>query len=159
VRLRVVEDRRVGWRIGADALEELTAASVFAAGAELDVTGGHAETALLVQVARTGPEPCGVVGVALVIDGGAVIGRACAGGLPAAAHARLWIDDELREVAPVNTDAAGLLVAVGDRLRPGDLILSSPLTRVPVRAGSTVATEIDGIGRVEATLTRQLEVA
>jgi hypothetical protein len=155
VRPQAADERRVGWRIGAGAIEELTSASVFGDGAELDVTGGRAETALLIQVARAEPAPCAVVGVALVFDRAAVIGRACAGGLPAAACARLWIDGELRESAPVTTDVAATIAhvaAAGKRLRAGDLILAGSLTRVPVRPGSTVIAEIDGIGRVEAAL-------
>lgn len=153
MRPQAADDRHVGWRIGAGALEELNSESVFGDGAELRVSGGRAETALLIQVARTGPEPCGVVGVALVIEGAAVIGRACAGGLPAGAYARLWIDDEPAELAPVTIDVAAAIAAVGERLRPGDLILAGSLIRIPVRAGSAVAAEIDGIGRVEAALT------
>jgi 2-keto-4-pentenoate hydratase len=187
--------RHVGWKIGAGiseidaftggspALGYLTSATVFDDGAELETVSGrelHAETELLIQVARTGAEPCAVVGVAIelvdvarppcemraivarnVFHRAAVLGRARAGGLPAAACARLWIDGELREIAPVTTDVAatiahvaGLLAAVGERLRAGDVILGGSLTHVPVHIGSAVAAEIDGAGRVEATLAR-----
>jgi hypothetical protein len=123
---------------------------VFGDGAKLDLPGGRAETALVIQVARAGAEPCGVVGVALVFDGAVVIGRAYAGGLPAGACARLWIDDELVEIAPVTIDVAAAIAAAGERVKPGDLLLAGSLMQVPVPAGSAVAAEIDGIGRVEA---------
>jgi len=187
--------RHVGWKVGAGipelgrrAIGYLTSATVFDHGAELEAIGGRelrAEAELLVQVARTGPEPRAVVGVALelvdvarppfepeaivaanVFHRAAVLGRARAGGLAPGACARLWIDGELREIAPVTTDVAetiahvgGLLKAVGERLRTGDLILAGSLTHVPVRPGSTAVAEIDGIGAVEAALTRQLKIA
>jgi 2-oxo-3-hexenedioate decarboxylase len=192
--------RHVGWKLGAGieeidaltggsaAIGSLTSATVFDHGAELDAAGGRelrAETELVIQVARTGADPCAVVGVAIelvdvarppfepkaiiaenVFHRAAVIGPARAGGLAAAACARLWIDGELRELAPVTTDVpatighvAGLLAAAGERLRPGDLILAGSLTHVPVRAGSALSAEIDGVGRVEATLARRLDAA
>jgi len=191
--------RHVGWKIGAGieeidactdgrpAIGYLTSETVFDHGAVLDAAGRElrAETELVIQVARTGPDPRGVVGVAIelvdvarppfgpqaivagnVFHRAAVIGPARAGGLAAAACARLWIDGDLRELAPVTTDVpatiglvAGLLAAIGERLRPGDLILAGSLTHVPVRAGSALTAEIDGVGRVEATLARRLEIA
>jgi|tagenome__1003787_1003787.scaffolds.fasta_scaffold20679090_2 2-keto-4-pentenoate hydratase len=188
--------RHVGWKIaagipeidavtgGSAAIGSLTSATVFDDGAELEAISGRelrAETELLIQVARTGPDPCGVVGVAIefvdvarppcemeaivagnVFHRAAVLGRARAGDLPAAACARLWIDGELREIAPVTTDVAatiahvaGLLAALGERLLAGDVILAGSLTHVPVRIGSAVAAEIDGVGRVETALMRR----
>jgi len=180
--------RHIGWKIGAGipeldrtAIGYLTSATVFDHGATLDTVGGRelrAETELLVQVARTSPEPRAVVGVAIelvdvarppseleaivaanVFHRAAVLGRVRAGALTAGACARLWIDGELREIAPVTTDVvttiahvAGMLASIGERLRPGDLILAGSLTQVPVRPGSAVAAEIDGAGRVEVAL-------
>ena len=185
--------RHIGWKIGAGipeldrtAIGYLTSATVFDHGATLDTIGGRelrAETELLVQVARTSPEPRAVVGVAIelvdvarppceleaivagnVFHRAAVLGRARAGALTAGACARLWIDGELREIAPVTTDVmttiahvAGMLASIGERLRPGDLILAGSLTQVPVRPGSAVAAEIDGAGRVEVALGPRLE--
>jgi 2-keto-4-pentenoate hydratase len=185
--------RHVGWKIaagiaevddctgGSAAIGYLTSETVFDDGAALDDVAGRelrAEAELVIQVARTGSDPCGVVGVAIelvdvarppcglqeivagnVFHRAAVIGRARAGGVAPAACAGLWIDGELRELAPVTTGVAatiahtaGLLAAVGERLRAGDLILAGSLTHVPVELGSTVLAEIDGIGRVAATL-------
>jgi 2-keto-4-pentenoate hydratase len=87
----------------------------------------------------------------------AILGSARAGALARGAQARLWVDGQLRETAPVTTDVAAtiertarVLAAVGERLRAGDLILAGSSTHVPVRAGSAIVAEIDGVGRVEA---------
>jgi 2-keto-4-pentenoate hydratase len=89
----------------------------------------------------------------------AIVGPARAGALPAAALARLWIDGELRETAPVTTDVgatvarlANVLAALEQPLRAGDLILAGSLIHVPVSAGSSIAADIEGVGRVEATV-------
>jgi 2-keto-4-pentenoate hydratase len=166
---------------GIPALGYLTSATVFDHGARLESVSGRelrAETELLIQVARTGSHPRAAVGVAIefvdvarppcemeaivagnVFHRAAVLGGARAGGLAAAACARLWIDGELREIAPVTTDVAatiahvaGLLAAAGERLRAGDVILAGSLTHAPVGFGSKVEAEIDGLGRVETAL-------
>src|SRR5206468_3227713 len=68
-------------------------------------------------------------------------------------EARLWVDGALAEAAPVTTDAAAViallhaqLTALGEALRPGDLILSGSLCHVPVSPGAHLAVEIDGLG-------------
>jgi 2-keto-4-pentenoate hydratase/2-oxohepta-3-ene-1,7-dioic acid hydratase in catechol pathway len=89
----------------------------------------------------------------------AVLGPARSGGLPSAACARLWVDGELREIAPVTTDVpvtiahvAGLLAGLGEQLQAGDLILAGSLIHVPLPEGGAITAEIDGIGQVQATV-------
>jgi 2-keto-4-pentenoate hydratase len=89
----------------------------------------------------------------------AVLGPARSGGLPPAACARLWIDGELAEIAPVTTNipatiahVAGLLAGLGEQLQAGDVILAGSLTHAPLPAGGAITAEIDGIGRVQATV-------
>jgi 2-keto-4-pentenoate hydratase len=164
---------------GAPVTGYLTSATVRPPGATCDVPGARelrAEAEVLIHVARD-PDVA-VVGVAIelvdvarpphsmaeivaanVFHRAAVVGGARAGALAPTALARLWIDGELREVAPVTTDVASVverlatvLAAAGERLRAGDLILAGSLIHVPVRPGSTVVAEIDGVDRVEASV-------
>jgi 2-keto-4-pentenoate hydratase len=166
---------------GNAAIGYLTSATVFEHGATLDAVSGRdlrVETELLIEVARPGAGACGVVGVAIelvdvarppcemeaiveanVFHRAAVLGRGRSGGLPPAACARLWVDGELREVAPVTTDApatiahvAGLLAAIGEQLQAGDLILAGSLIHVPLPEGGAITAEIDGVGQVQATM-------
>jgi len=165
---------------GNPAIGYLTSATVFEDGAALDTVNGRrlrAETELVIQVADP-RRPCGVVGVAIelvdvarppcemeeivaanVFHRAAVLGRARCGALPPGACARLWVDGELRELAPATTDVpatiahvGGLLAALGERLRAGDLILAGSLTHVPVPEGGAITAEIDGVGQVQATV-------
>jgi 2-keto-4-pentenoate hydratase len=160
----------------------LTSATVHAHGATCHVPGARAlraETEVLIQLVGAAGDPAAaVVGVAIelvdvarpphameeivaanVFHRAAIVGPARAGALPAAAPARLWIDGELRETAPVTTDVgatvarlANVLAALEQPLRAGDLILAGSLIHVPVSAGSSIAAEIEGVGRVEATV-------
>jgi 2-keto-4-pentenoate hydratase len=166
---------------GNSAIGYLTSATVFEDGSSVDGVSGRelrVETELLIEVAQPGAAACGVVGVAIelvdvarppcemeaiveanVFHRAAVLGRGRSGGLPPAACARVWIDGELREIAPVTTDVpvtiahvAGLLAAIGERLQAGDLILAGSLTHVPLPEGGAIMAEIDGVGRVHATV-------
>jgi 2-keto-4-pentenoate hydratase len=90
----------------------------------------------------------------------AVLGHARGDTVPPGAWARLLVDRELREVAPVITEVDAviarvreLLDAVGEPLRTGDLILGGSPAYVPVAAGESVTIEIDGIDQVRAALT------
>jgi 2-keto-4-pentenoate hydratase len=166
---------------GNAAIGYLTSATVFEHGAVLDEVSGRelrVETELLIQVTSPGAGAAAVVGVAIelvdvarppcgmeaivagnVFHRAAVLGPARSGGLPPAACARLWIDGELREIAPVTTDVpvtiahvAGLLAGLGEQLRAGDLILAGSLIHLPLPEGGAVMAEIDGVGRVQATV-------
>jgi 2-keto-4-pentenoate hydratase len=166
---------------GNPAIGYLTSATVFEHGAVLDAIGGRrlcVETELLIQVTQAGAGAAAVVGVAIelvdvarppcgmeaiiaanVFHRAAVLGPARSGGLPPAACARLWIDGELAEIAPVTTNVpatiahvAGLLAGLGEQLLAGDLILAGSLTHVPLPTGGAITAEIDGIGRVWATV-------
>jgi 2-keto-4-pentenoate hydratase len=75
------------------------------------------------------------------------------------ARARLWVDGAVADESPVDTDVAVVLsrlreqlAAVGEELRPGDLVLGGSVCHVPVGAGSRVAAEIEGVERVELSL-------
>jgi 2-keto-4-pentenoate hydratase len=168
---------------GAPVPGHLTSATVHPSGSACETAGARelrAEAEVLIHLARdiadAGDPVVAVVGVAIelvdvarpphsmegivaanVFHRAAVIGGARAGALPPMAPARLWIDGELREIAPVTTDVAAVvgrlaavLAAVGERLRAGDLILAGSLIHVPVRPGSTIVAAIDGVDRVEA---------
>ena len=41
---------------------------------------------------------------------------------------------------------------IGERLRPGERILSGSLAQIPARRGDLTAAEIDGLGRLEVTI-------
>lgn len=141
----------------------------------------RAETEVLIQVTRDvamGQDSVAVVGVAIelvdvarppdtmeeivaanVFHHAAILGSARVGALARGAQARLWVDGRLRETAPATTDVAAtikrvvaVLAGVGERVRAGDLILAGSLTHVPVRGGSKILAEIDGVGRVQATV-------
>jgi 2-keto-4-pentenoate hydratase len=112
----------------------------------------------LVDVARPPDDLEGIV-AANVFHRAVVLGPTHPGPLPAGALARAIVDGEERDaVAPaadpeaVVRDAARLLAAVGERLSPGDRILSGSSTHLPVEAGARVAAEIDGVGRVRAVI-------
>ncbi|HEX2232343.1 MAG TPA: fumarylacetoacetate hydrolase family protein [Thermoleophilaceae bacterium] len=79
--------------------------------------------------------------------------------VPPAAQGRLLVNGELREGARVSADigatpavVARQLEAVGERLEPGDRILTGAIARVPVGAGDRVRAEIDGLGGVEVEI-------
>jgi len=76
--------------------------------------------------------------------------------------ARSIVDGEVRAEARADDDhaeivatAAELLAAVGERLRPGDRILTGSVTQVAVAPGDEIAAEIDGLGRVALTIAAQ----
>ena len=86
------------------------------------------------------------------------LGRAGAA-MPVRAEARTVVDGEVRAVAPVDVDVAGtvrsvadLLAAVGEKLEPGDVILSGASTHVPVAHGERAVAEIEGLGAVDLAL-------
>jgi 2-keto-4-pentenoate hydratase len=174
--------RHVGWKIGgaigevdaftggAPVVGYLTTSTILADGATHRASGGalHAETELLIEDDRLG------VALELVdttrrggmheIVAANVFHRAAALGETLHATpgtARLWIDDELRATAPVDTDVDAVrarvhevLAAVGERLRPGDRVLAGSLIHVPVAPGQHVVAEIEGLGRVAVSLRR-----
>jgi 2-oxo-3-hexenedioate decarboxylase len=82
--------------------------------------------------------------------------RACT---VAGAHARLRVGHEVAEVRCVTSDPAAvlaaasrLLLAAGERLCPGDLVLAGSACHVPVAPGDTVTAEIDGLSPVAITI-------
>jgi 2-keto-4-pentenoate hydratase len=172
--------RHVGWKVGAGIEEvgdpvfgHLTTATLIAPGARCDVSGARelrAETELLLEV-RPGSIAFGVALELVDVarpphDPAEIIARnvfhlAAALGTERAAapgpEARLWVDGALAEAAPVTTDASAVLTlirdqltALGEALRPGDLILSGSLCHVPVSPGSHLTAEIDTLGHISA---------
>jgi 2-keto-4-pentenoate hydratase len=74
-------------------------------------------------------------------------------------EARLIVNGEVRAAAPARADhratvegLARVLEAAGERLQPGDRILTGSVVQVPVAPGDHVVAEIDGLGRAETTL-------
>ena len=74
-------------------------------------------------------------------------------------EARAIVNGELRQARPTPEDlparvraAATHLAAVGEELVPGDVLLAGSSTHVPVERGDRVVAEIDGLGRVGATI-------
>ena len=72
---------------------------------------------------------------------------------------RLIVDGVERCRAPVRPDqaevvrqAAHLLEAVGERLRPGDLLITGSVVQTAVRPGERVVADLGALGRVEATI-------
>lgn len=79
--------------------------------------------------------------------------------LPLDAEARSIVNDRLRETGRPRGDygetvrtMAGLLGAVGERLRRGDRIFSGSVTQVRLAAGDEVRAEIDGLESVALTV-------
>jgi hypothetical protein len=73
--------------------------------------------------------------------------------------ARLYVDGELAESAPVTVDVAavlarvgGLLTELGLELRRGDMILAGSLTHVPMTPPATLTATIDGLGAAALNL-------
>ena len=72
---------------------------------------------------------------------------------------RLIVDGEERCRAPVRRNqpevarqAAELLEAVGERIRPGDLLITGSVVQTAVRPGERVVADLGALGRVEATI-------
>jgi len=76
-----------------------------------------------------------------------------------AGEARLIVNGEVRASAPASADHRGtvaaigrLLEAAGERLLPGDRIITGSVVQVPVAPGDDVVAEIDGLGRAALTV-------
>jgi 2-keto-4-pentenoate hydratase len=156
----------------------LTSETVLASGARFSLSGVRAprvETELVIEVGTTG-----IAGVAVgleIVDvarppgdleriiAANVAHKACVIGamestssLPSGV-ARMWVNGELRESAPLPgsisrrlSAAADVLAAVGLRLQPGDRLLAGSLTHVRCAPGDHVVAEIDTLGFVDAFL-------
>jgi 2-keto-4-pentenoate hydratase len=81
-------------------------------------------------------------------------------GLAEKPEGRALVNGELRQTGTAREDHTTLvqtvarqLDAVGERLRPGDRILTGSITHVPVRVRDVVTAEIDGLGGVEVEIT------
>ena len=75
------------------------------------------------------------------------------------AHGRAIVDGRVRAQASLRADPtavvdalAALLAAHGERLEPGDRLLTGAVTHVPVAPGEAVIAEIDGLGCVAAKM-------
>jgi 2-oxo-3-hexenedioate decarboxylase len=161
------------------AIGHLTTATLLPPGGTYSATGDRelrAETELAIAVGEAGR----VAGVAVALElvdvarppdgmeaivAGNVFHRAVAFGPvrpgPSAggAEARMLVNGALCDAAAVAADPARTLAAVGrvleavgERLQPGELVLAGSACHVPAGPGDAVAAEIDGLGRVEATI-------
>src|SRR5215213_4271616 len=80
--------------------------------------------------------------------------------LPSGVHGRLLVNGRQAASAPVAGDvaarvaaAARVLAAVGERLQPGDRLITGSVVQVPVRPGDRVTADLGPLGRVELTVT------
>lgn len=71
----------------------------------------------------------------------------------------LIVNGELRDAAPIDEDfddtvqtVARILAAVDERLSAGDRIITGSIVQVAVESGDAVAAEIEGLGRVEVSI-------
>ena len=156
----------------------LTSATVLAAGEAYpagDAVALHADAEVALELG-TGGEVVGYGAALELVDLGPprdaerivatnVFHRAVAfgprqGALPDV-EGRLIVDGEERCRAPARRDqaevarqAAHLLEAVGERLRPGDLLITGSVVQTAVRPGERVVADLGALGRVEATIAR-----
>jgi 2-keto-4-pentenoate hydratase len=79
--------------------------------------------------------------------------------LPEALEAAVRVNGELRGSAPASRPAeeavaraAELLGAAGERLEPGDRIITGAVVQVPVRAGDAVEVALGELGRLGVTI-------
>ena len=81
--------------------------------------------------------------------------------LPAGVEARLIVDGEARAAAAAPTEfaekvgaAARILAAMGESLRPGDVMITGSVVQVPVAAGNEVVADFGLLGRVAVVVAR-----
>jgi 2-keto-4-pentenoate hydratase len=160
-------------------LGHLTSATQLEPGSEFDGTGLEALRAET-EIALTAGEDHSIAEVAVALElvdvtrppddlEGIVVGNvAHRAFVLGAAHppedltgraATLRVNGALRESAGVPAGygnviaaVARLLTACGERLEPGDVVLSGSLTHVPVGHSDHAVAEIDGLGRVEVVM-------
>jgi 2-keto-4-pentenoate hydratase len=163
---------------GLPAFGYLTSASLLADGNVFDAGGAslHADTEVAVEIGARGEVArCGValefVDLSRPPDDleGIVAANVfhvafALGPMRPASHAsrgRSVVNGEIRAEASVHdvdevvAIVRRLLDAVGERLEPGDVILTGSVTQVPVRPGDEVAAEIERLGRVALRLRGQ----
>ena len=123
-----------------------------------DAVAGSAVGLEIVDVVRPPDDLEGII-VANVAHRACVLGSMHRNHIAAGDEARIWVNGQLRQSAPVPSShvetlsaVSRLLAAVGLQAGPGDRILAGSLTRVEVRAGDRVVAEIEGLGCVEARL-------
>jgi hypothetical protein len=75
-------------------------------------------------------------------------------------HGRLLVNGRQAASAPVAGDvaarvaaAARVLAAVGERLQPGDRLITGSVVQIPVRPGDRVTADLGPLGRVGLTIT------
>jgi 2-keto-4-pentenoate hydratase len=179
LRARPAGAQRIGWKAGYGIAEveellgatpvpgHLTTATLV--GAQAAIRASHADVEVVVTV---GSDALGVAlelvdltrppgGVEALIESnvmhrGFVLGPT--GAVPG--EARLIVNGEVRAAAPARADhratvdgLARVLEAAGERLRPGDRILTGSVVQVAIAPGDHVVAEIDNLGRAETTLT------
>ena len=161
---------------GSIAVGQLTSATVLAPGSTYRGRGGdlRADAELAIQLGEE--ETVAGYGAALELvdlagddDPETVVAhnvfhRAVAFGpmhasLPREIVGALLVNGERRAAAPVAVDVAETVAAVerivgsvGERLEPGDRIITGSVVQIPLAAGDEVVAELGALGRVELTI-------
>jgi 2-oxo-3-hexenedioate decarboxylase len=160
---------------GLPAFGHLTTATLLADGDVYDPGGAalHADTEVAVEIGADGEITAATVALELVdlsrppddlegIVAANVFHVAFALGPmkppPGVARARSVVNDEIvaegstHDVDEVVAVVRQLVEAAGERLEPGDVILTGSVTQVPLRPGDHISAEIDGLDRVGVQL-------
>jgi 2-keto-4-pentenoate hydratase len=152
---------RSGTRYRADRAADLRAETELAV--EIGQAGAIAGIAVALELVDVARPPDGLEGIVAgnVFHRAFVLGPVRAPRPTTGLAATLYVGGELRQSARLEGDpaeplaAAGLLLeAVGERLRPGDRVLTGSVNHVPVAPGDEVAVQIEGLGRLELTVER-----
>ena len=173
---------RVGWKIGRrvgpqSVVGHLTSATRLDPGATFDAAGTtdlRVDAELAVEIGEH-QEPAGFAAALELVDYDrptddldAVVASNCFHRafvlspallhLPESLQARVLVDGEIRAVAPAAYDpvllerAAELLGAAGERLEPGDRVLTGAVVQVLVGPGHEVEVDLGELGRLAVTI-------
>jgi 2-keto-4-pentenoate hydratase len=173
---------RVGWKIGRrvgphPVVGHLTSATRLDPGATFDAAGTtdlRADAELAVEIGEHG-EPAGFAAALELVDYDrptddldAVVASNCfhrafvlspaVPHLPESTQARVLVDGEVRAEAPAAYDpellegAVEWLGTAGERLEPGDRVLTGAVVQVPVARGQEVEVDLGELGRLGVTI-------
>ena len=166
-------------RIGSGpAIGHLTSATRLAPGAAFDATGVaalHADCEVAVEIGRDGiagygaalelvdlgspPDNPHDVVAANVFHRAFALGPLDRGEPSPGVEGALIVDGELRDSAPIGRQPAGLVAVVGEllaelgeRLEPGDRLITGSVVQVPLDDADRVIADLGPLGRVELTI-------
>jgi 2-keto-4-pentenoate hydratase len=127
--------------------------------AALDAVAGFGAALELVDLARP-PDDAETI-VAENVFHRAVAFGPLAADLPERGEARLVVNGQVVAVAPIDVPVADrvlaiarLLEALGERLEPGDRIITGSIVQVPVGAGQDVVADLGGLGGARLKVVR-----